>query len=862
MVANKTTTRSRWLCLTGLFTLVGLVAPSVSSAEFEIVPGSVEIQTVDSSSNPDTRAAAHPDRLLVSFALEMSGTAMRDLTFEFGPGLSGTPFATPVCERAVFENEGACPTDTQVGVFNLAFGEGDPTPVPIYNVAPTADRIANLGFVPLWQNEIAMTLKPTDLALRLSSADMVQLPITSGQIELWGIPADHVGGSERVPFLTTPPRCGPLEVVVKARSWEVDAPWVSETAETPPFTDCDLPFEPDFDIELTDPTVDSATGAQIDLTMADDSGPDDQMSATLKEVEIDLPSGTTVSPGGAEGLDACRDPEFGFDTENPVKCPLRSRVGTVELETPQLSETLTGDVFLGEERPGERFRLFVAAEDPGIRFKAMGRLLTDPETGDLTTVLSDLPPVPLSRISLKLDGGPTSLLASPLSCGAAPARAHFALHGPHAPVDLAAAVNIGGKPGSSCADPLPFSPNLIAGSSGAKAGKSTEFSFTLLRHDGEQLLKKLTLTLPEGLNANLTVVDICDNATAEAGACAASSKIGSTVAEVGSGESTALVHGDVYLTDAYRGAPFGLSLVFDATIGPIDLGSLNVRGMLLIDPHSGQHSLQIDPLPVIFEGVALRFLTVAADLDRPGFVVSPTSCEPGQILASIHSVDGREKSIVDPFNLDGCDSLGFRPGFSLSVKNHRGGGKPELSFGVRSRKGDANLRQFKVKFPGILTFRSGAAKAICTRGDAAEDLCPAASRVGTGVSRSPLVPEPLRGPVYLVQPKGGGFPDFLISLVGGGVPLQLRGESSRQGDRLVTKMVDLPDIPLSTFTMNLDGREGLFSLKRDPCGGGRGLTSPVALIAHDGAYRGMHVRLKASCGGKKRVGRQAPDRRR
>jgi hypothetical protein len=40
------------------------------------------------------------------------------------------------------------------------------------------------------------------------------------------------------------------------------------------------------------------------------------------------------------------------------------------------------------------------------------------------------------------------------------------------------------------------------------------------------------------------------------------------------------------------------------------------------------------------------------------------------------------------------------------------------------------------------------------------------------------------------------------------------------------------------------------------------LTSPVALIAHDGAYRGMHVRLKASCGGKKRVGRQAPDRRR
>ncbi|HWP33866.1 MAG TPA: hypothetical protein VNL97_08990 [Solirubrobacterales bacterium] len=861
MIESKTTT-ARWLCLTGLFMLVALIVPSVSSAEFEIVPGSVEIQTVDDEGNPDTRAGAHPDRLLVGYELDINGTATRDLAFEFGPGITGSPFATPVCERAVFENEGACPEETQVGVFNLTFGENEAGQVPLYNVAPTADRIANLGFVPFWQTEIAMTLRPTDLALRLSSTDMTQLPNTRGRMELWGIPADHVGGSERVPFLTTPPQCGPLKVLFKARSWEVGAPWVSETAETLPFTDCDLSFEPDFDIELSDPRADSPTGAHIDLTMADSSGPDDQISATLKEVKIDLPSGTTVSPGGAEGLDVCQDAQFGLDTENPVTCPLRSRVGTVELETPQLSEELTGSVFLGEERPGERFRLFVAAEDPGIRFKATGRLVTDPKTGELTTVLSNLPPVPLSRISLDLDNGPTALLASPLSCGPAPAVAHFVLHGPHEPVDSSAVVDIESKSGTACAGSPAFSPRLIAGSSRARAGESTEFSFTLLRRDGEQLMKKLILTLPEGVNANLTVVDICGNAAAETGACPASSRIGSAVAEVGSGESPALVRGDVYLTESYRGAPFGLSVVFDAMIGPFDLGSLNVRGMLLIDPHSGQHSLEIDPLPVIFEGVALRFLTVGIDLNRPGFVVSPTSCEPSQILASIHSVDGRTSSITAPFNLDGCDNLGFRPGFSLSVKNHRGGGKPELSFGVRSRKGEANLRQFKVKFPGILAFHSGAAKAICTRGDAAEDLCPAASRVGTGVSRSPLVGEPLKGPVYLVQPKGGGFPDFLISLVGGGVPLQLRGESSRQGGRLVTKMVDLPDIPLSTFTMNLDGREGLFSLKRDPCGGGRGLTSPVSLIAHDGAYREMHVPLKAGCGGKKRVGRQAPDRRR
>jgi hypothetical protein len=171
-----------------------------------------------------------------------------------------------------------------------------------------------------------------------------------------------------------------------------------------------------------------------------------------------------------------------------------------------------------------------------------------------------------------------------------------------------------------------------------------------------------------------------------------------------------------------------------------------------------------------------------------------------------------------------------------------------------------------VKFPRILSFHSGNIAVICTRGDAAEGLCPAASRVGTGFSRTPLLKEPLRGPVYLVQPKGNGFPGFLISLAGGGVPLQLTGESSRQGGRVVTKMVNLPDIPLSTFTMSLNGgKDGLFSLRRSPCKGShRGLASPVALQAHDGAYRGLQVQLKAECGashrGKRITGRQAPDR--
>lgn len=842
----------RWLSLTALCVLGALAAPPVSAA-FEIVPGSVKVRTLNSEGNPDTRAGAHPDRLLVSYELNLGGTVMRDLAFEFGPGLTGTPFAAPVCPRAVFEDEESCPADTQVGAFTLNFGEEGPGENLIFNIAPASNQIADLGFVPLWQSELGMFLRPTDYGLSMLSTDMPQIPTATGKIELWGVPADHVPGPERAAFLTMPTECGPLKVVMRARSWEVGAPWVSETMETDPFTDCEnLLFEPHFGMQVSNPAADSPTGAEIDLDMTTQTGPDEPVNANLKEVKIDFPHGMTVSPGGAEGLDACGDAQFGLGTESAVTCSLRSRVGTVELATPQLSEPLTGAVFLGEEHPGERFRLLIHAAAPGLQFKALAKLIPDPQTGDLSAVLTDLPQVALSRIALKFDGGSAALLANPLSCGPSSAQARFAPYGPGGPVISSAVVDVESQAGSPCAGGPPrFSPKVVAGSTQVKAGANTDFSFTLTRQDGEQLPKKLAVTFPEGLNANLSAVDLCGDAAAEAGICPMSSRIGSAVAEVGSGPTPALVRGNVFLTEAYRGAPFGLSMVFDATIGPFHLGPLSVRGMLRVDPHTGQQSVEIDPLPRLFQGVALRFRTVGVDLDRPGFLVGPTSCKPAQIVANVHSVDGRAVSIADPFYLGGCDSLGFRPNFSLSVDGgSRGRGKPRLSFGVRAHPGDAAVRQFQVKFPSILDFHSHGVGAICARGDAAEDLCPAASRVGTSIARTPLLKEPLRGPIYAVQPRGSGFPDFSTSVEGGGIQLQLTGESFRRGGRFVTKMIDAPDIPMSEFTMHLNGgKDGLFTLTKRPCGGGnaRELSSPVALLGQNGAHRGMQVQLKASC---------------
>jgi hypothetical protein len=848
-----------------LFLLTAALMPAVGAAEFGILPGGVEVKTLDSAGDPDTRAGGHPDRLVVGFDfVSTEGSAARDLLFEFEPGLTGSPIATPVCSRAVFELED-CPDETQVGVFVGNFVGGEESfSEAVYNLQPAPDQLALLGFHPLWLTELEMSLRPDDLGLNISTDDMVQLPYANGYMELWGVPADHNGSSDRAAFLTTPTECGPMNFVLRARSWEIGAPWVSEPVESPPFTGCEsLPFEPSLGLQLSSPSPDTPTGAKINLNVVEHADPDGTAGANMRDVHLDLPPGLTLSPAGVEGRQPCADGQFGLGTESAVTCPFHSRVGTVEVSTPQLGETLVGSMYLGQEKPGERFRLFIYASARGVEYKALARLAAEPQTGRLSTELNGLPQFAVDRISLDFEGGPRGLLATPLPCGPATARARFVPTTGGGAVESAASVQIGG----SCPGTPPFRPITAAGGTDLGAGGSTGFALTLTRQQGEQLPGKYAIKLPPGLSANLTAVDACPSAVAARGTCSAPSKIGSAIAEVGSGPNPAKLLGSVYLTGPYDGAPFGLSIVFKAAIGPFDLGTLNVQATLRIDPQNGQVSLG-HLLPSVFEGVPVRFRTLGLDLPR-GFLVNPTSCEPKQLNTTVYSVDGRASSGSVPFNVGGCDSLRFRPKFSAAF-NQRGRNvkRPELSFAVKTAKGDANLKRFKIKFPRLLKFHNSAVQEVCPRGAALEERCRAGSRVGTGTALSPLIRGPLTGPVYLVQPKDRkDSPDLWTNVEGMGVKLQLRSESVERRGQLTTELVDIPDLPLSSFAMRVSGGSGkntLFSLGQDACGGGGSLATSIELEGHNDASHAQNVQLKASCAkssAKKRDGRKRPQNR-
>lgn len=832
----------------GLWLLVAALLPSAGVADFGIKPGSVKIEALDSSGNPDTRAGSHPDRLVVDFEFTAAGTGTgaRDLLFEFSPGLTGSPIAAKTCPRAVFELE-ECPTDTEVGKFLGEYVGGESFNEPVYNLVPAPNQLAVLGFHPFWLSELELKLRPGDYGLDISALDMPHLPFEEGHFELWGVPADHNGSPERTPFLTLPTECGPMKLTLGTRSWDVGAPWLTETAEGEPIGGCEsLPFEPSLGLHLGDSRQDSPTGAEIDLKLAESDDPSGTAAASMKSVHIDFPSGLTLSPAGVAGRETCADSQFGLHTGGEVVCPPRSRVGSVQFSTPELGEDLFGSMFLGREQPGERFRLFVHAAARGIDFKALVNLVADRRTGQLSAELSDLPQFAVSEISMNFEGGSHSLLATPISCGFVTAGGRFAPSGGGAPVESATSLGIG----LPCAGQPPFAPTTVAGSNDLGAGRSTGFSLTLTRQQGEQLPKKYSVTLPPGLSANLTAVDLCPSSAAAGGSCSADSKIGTAVAEVGSGPNPETLHGTVYLTAGYQGAPFGLSVVFRAAIGPFDLGTLNVQATLALDPRTGQVVLG-HLLPSIFEGVPVRFRMLGLDFPRGDFLVNPTSCEPEYLAVTATSVDGRAATQSVPFEVGGCDKLAFRPKFSAAFSRVGGHGKrQELSFSVRMPKGDMNLKRFSVTFPRGIEFHNSAVQEVCARGDALEGRCRAASRVGTGTAYTPLLKGPLRGPVYLVQPeREKGLPDLWSEVEGMGVKLRLMSESHRRGGRLSTELFNIPDLPLSSFTMRLDGgfrSHSLFSLSRRACD--RQLETPVELEGQGGDDRTTAVRLKAGCG--------------
>ena len=133
--------------------------------------------------------------------------------------------------------------------------------------------------------------------------------------------------------------------------------------------------------------------------------------------------------------------------------------------------------------------------------------------------------------------------------------------------------------------------------------------------------------------------------------------------------------------------------------------------------------------------------------------------------------------------------------------------------------GQANLKKVRVTLPLSLALDpdNSQSDGLCSfvEGSKPDPKCPASSVVGRATAVSPILNEPLAGPVYFTKnerkdPKSGRSikttPKLVIPLVGeNGVKLTLTGTSTVVDDKLVTTFDNIPDAPVSSFKMDING---------------------------------------------------------
>jgi hypothetical protein len=867
----------------------------------------------DENGVPETRAGAHPFSASTGFLLNTVYNSMgqlspagdlKDVLLDPPVGFVGNPLVAPRCPRGVIET---CTDDAVIGTVKPtleAFGNsgGD---TGLRNVLPPSGSAAQFTFIySAGTIATAAQLRPNDYGVRTITPNIISDYRGFGAfVTLWGQPGhpahdslrcgfftavgcpDPKPGTVDEAFLTNPTECtgNTLETMIRVSAWQSPSIFDGMSDVSPVTTDCeDVPFDPVVELAATSGVADAASGLDFDLELPQDGllDPDGIATSHLRDVVVDLPEGLTVNPSGATGLEGCSNAQMAPGTDSAPQCPNGSKIGSVEITSPLVDHPVAGAMYLGSPRSidpqsGEMFRLWVVARDDelGVMIKVPGSATANPQTGELRATFRNNPRLPFDHISVKLKGGDRGLLAMPQTCGVRSIGTELSPWSGTAPVSARSPF------GTSAGCGFGFSPSIEAGGANTAARGTGEFSFDLTRPQGDQWVHGVSVDLPHGFLASVRDVPLCPTALAASGSCPESSRIGTVDASAGSGSPFVLEEkGAAYLTEGYRGAPYGMVVKVRAIAGPfrgdMELSPIIVRQAIHVDRDTAQVSVVSDPIPTVWHGVPLRVRRLLVNVDRPAFTLNPSDCSAKQVGAQITSVEGATANLSEPFRVSGCAGLRFRPRLSLRLTGRRqvaDGKHPGVRAVVRQAPGEAGMRRVVTRLPLSLALDPYRAQSddLCEFDEARkkDPNCPARSIIGRARAFSPLLNKPLEGPVYFAKnvrfhPKTGNPIRTLPTLVtelSGEIDLVVRATTDTQRGKLVTTFPSIPDAPVDRFELNLEGgKEGILTVTNtNLCRRPRSHITEVDTDGHNGRRHDFDVRIKTPCAKKKRAKRQS-----
>jgi hypothetical protein len=680
---------------------------------------------------------------------------------------------------------------------------------------------------------------------------------------------------------TTP--CGtPLAWSAEALSWQGAS--ASASTATPALAGCNKALTI-VKVQLMTDAAAARTGLAFNLDVNDGGGilnPGGIARPAIKQATLSLPEGLTINPSLAAGLGACSEAEFARETalsEPGAGCPNAAKIGEVTVEGALgLAEPLKGALYLATPNANPYNALlavYMIARSPrrGLAVKSIGKIEPDPNTGRLTATFDNLPRLLYTHFGLTLREGQRSALLSPPACGSYRAGIEIAswaeptVFTPDSSFFLINRADGGGPCPTGGA--LPFAPGLLAGSLNPRPATYTPFYLRMTRTDSEQEITSYSATFPPGLLAKIAGVSECPEAALAAAAtrsgaaeeaspsCPDSSRIGHTLAGYGVGATLAWAPGGLYLAGPWHGSPLSVVAIDSAKIGPFDLGVVVVRTAVRVDTRRAVASIDAagsDPIPHIIDGIPIHVRDIRVYLDRPGFILNGTSCDPFAVTSTLrgagadpfHTGDETSATSTQRFQLLGCRALGFKPRLKLAL---RGGTRrarhPAFRATLIERAGDANISSVSVTLPPSVFLAQEHLKSICTKAQFARDACPADSVYGHARAITPLLDQPLKGPVY-VRSSATKVPDLVMSLRGGGVSAEVacRIDSSRGGLR--GNCEGLPDAPVSKFTMTLPGgKRSLLVNSEDLCA--KPQRANARFIAQSNETAVLHPRVAVKC---------------
>jgi len=808
----------------------------------------------------------------------------------------------------------SCPNSSQIGVVAVDAG-GSVRHFGLFNLVPAYGSPAALGLSPFG---VPLVLTPRlregDAGFDLELAGIPPgLDLRGLEVTVWGSPwqsshdaqrgnclNEQSGGSygsclvfEAAPapealihsYLTLPTTpCGEaLAFGLTAHSSAGEA--ADAEATTPALVSCKKALTIG-KVQLRTENAASATGLAFNLAVNDGGGilnPGGIARPAIKTAIVSLPSGLTINPSLAAGLGVCSEADFAREaigSEPGAGCPNGSKIGDIRVEGELgLPEPMQGALYLAAPYAnplGTLIAVYMVARQPrrGLIVKSLGKIEPAEGSGRLTATFDQLPRLLYTHFTLSLREGQRAALVSPPLCGSyATGLALASWAEPQSFVPDSSSFRISrGEGGGPCPTGglAPFHPGLLAGSLNPTPRAHTPFYLRMTRTDGEQEITSYSATLPPGLLAKLAGTSECPDGAIAAAAgrsgaaeqaepsCPASSQIGRTMAGYGLGGTLAWAPGGLFLAGPYHGAPLSVVAIDAALIGPFDLGTVVVRQAIRIDPRTAQASIDgagSDPIPHILAGIPLHLRDIRVYVDRPGFTLTPTSCDPLAVSSSLGGAGLDPFSPADDtlaassqrYQLLGCGALGFRPRLTLRLTGDlRHGGFPSLRATYAPRPGDANLQAISVALPPSLFLAEAHLKTDCTRPQFADDACPPGSVIGKARAVTPLMDGPLEGPVYL-RASDNPVPDLVADLHGRGIEIEVPGRidsSPKHGIR--ANFAGLPDAPVSRVTMTFPGgRHGLLENAEAIC---RSKTrGNVRFVGQDNATRVLRPRLLAKC---------------